>query len=199
MTRYTRLAVALHWLIAAVVVAQVTWGWLMQEIPKTPPGLRADAFNAHKSIGLCIFALMLVRLGWRLAHPPPPPLPRIARWQTRAAKLTHSALYAALFVMPIAGYLGSVFSGYPVKWFGITLPGWYPKAPLLKAWMSDVHLFTSVVLVSLVALHVAAALHHAFRGDGVMARMTFGGSNAGKRLNARAAAPLRAPVRFPRA
>jgi cytochrome b561 len=198
MMRYTRPAVALHWLIAAVVVAQIAWGWFMQEIPKMPPGLRADAFNVHKSIGLCIFALMLVRLGWRLAHPSPP-LPRMARWQRRAATLTHGALYASLFVMPIAGYLGSVFSGYPVKWFGITLPGWYPKAPLLKAWMSDVHLFTSVVLVSLVALHVAAALHHAWRGDGVMARMTFGGSNARKPVNARAAAPLRAPARFPRA
>jgi cytochrome b561 len=198
MTRYTRVAVAMHWLIAAIVVAQIAWGWFMQEIPKSPPGLRADAFNFHKSVGLCIFALMLVRLGWRLAHPPPP-LPPLPRWQVRAAKLTHGALYAALFVMPIAGYLGSVFSGYPVKWFGITLPGWYPKVPLLKQWMSDVHLGTSFVLVSLVALHVAGALHHALRGDGVVARMAFGGSNAGNRLNARAAAPLRAPARFPRA
>ena len=179
MTRYTRSAVALHWLIAAIVVAQVAWGWLMQEIPKSPPGLRADAFNVHKSIGLCIFALMLVRLGWRLAHPPPP-LPPMPRWQIRAAKVTHGALYVALFAMPVAGYLGSVFSGYPVKWFGITLPGWYPKAPLLKQWMSDIHLFTSVVLVSLIALHVVGALRHALRADGVMARMTFGGSKAGK-------------------
>jgi cytochrome b561 len=172
--RYTKPAVVLHWLIAALVFAQVTWGWAMQQIPKSPTGMRADAFNVHKSVGLCIFALMLVRLGWRLAHAPPP-LPAMPRWQMRAAKCTHVALYVALFTMPIAGYLGSAFSGYPIKWFGITLPGWYPKVPALKQLMSDVHLVTSVVLVSLMALHVAAAVQHALRGDGVFARMTFGG------------------------
>ena len=66
--RYTRTAVVLHWAIALIVVAQFGWGWLMQEIPKSPPGLRADAFNFHKSIGLCLLALMLFRLGWRSAR-----------------------------------------------------------------------------------------------------------------------------------
>ena len=64
--RYTGVAVALHWLIAAIVLVQITWGWSMQQIPKQPPGLRADAFNMHKSIGLVLLALMLIRLGWRL-------------------------------------------------------------------------------------------------------------------------------------
>ena len=70
--RYTKTAVVLHWTIAVIVVGQFAWGWLMQEIPKSPPGLRADAFNFHKSIGLCLLALMLFRLGWRIAHSPPP-------------------------------------------------------------------------------------------------------------------------------
>src|SRR5689334_12310923 len=115
-TRYTNVAIALHWVIAALVIAQVVWGWSMQQIPKQPPGLRADAFNLHKSIGLVIFGLMLVRLGWRLGHPAPP-LTGLPPWQRTLARATHVTLYAALFVMPIAGYLGSVFSGYPVKWF----------------------------------------------------------------------------------
>jgi cytochrome b561 len=178
-TRYSRPAVVLHWLIAGIVLAQITWGWLMQQIPKSPPGLRADAFNFHKSVGLCIFALMLVRLGWRLAHAPPP-LPPMPRWQARAARFTHVALYVALFTMPVAGYLGSVFSGYPIKWFGITLPGWYPKAPVLKQLMSEVHLVTSLVLVSLIALHVAGAIQHALRGDGVLARMSLGNGRPAK-------------------
>jgi len=63
--RYTRTAIALHWIVALAVVVQVTWGWVMQAIPKQPPGVRADAFNLHKSVGLVILALMLVRLGWR--------------------------------------------------------------------------------------------------------------------------------------
>ena len=169
--RYTTTAVVVHWMIAALVFAQFAYGWLMQQIPKSPPGMRADAFNGHKSIGLCILALMLFRLGWRLAHPAPP-LPAMARWQACAAKANHAALYAVLFVMPLAGYLGSVFSGYPVKWFGITLPAWGTKLPVVKELMSDIHLAASFVLLTLVVVHVAAALMHASRRDGVFARMT---------------------------
>jgi cytochrome b561 len=171
--RYTRTAVALHWLIAALFVGQFAWGWLMQEIPKSPPGMRADAFNVHKSIGLCLLGLMLFRLGWRIAHRPPA-LPPMPEWQAVLARVTHIALYAALIVHPVAGYLGSVWSGYPVKWFGITLPAWGSKSVALKDAMSNVHLVTSFVLLALVALHVAGALYHALRGDGLLARMGFG-------------------------
>jgi len=171
--RYTRTAVARHWLVAALFVGQFAWAWLMQEIPKSPPGMRADAFNVHKSIGLCVLGLMLFRLGWRIAHCPPA-LPPMPAWQAVLARVTHIALYAALIVQPVAGYLGSVWSGYPVKWFGITLPAWGSKSVALKDAMSDVHLVTSFVLLALVALHVAGALHHALRGDGLLARMSFG-------------------------
>lgn len=173
MSRYTTTAVILHWLIAAVVVGQFAWGWAMQEIPKSPPGLRADAFNWHKSVGLCLLALMLFRLGWRIAHPAPPLLPMPA-WQAWLARTTHAALYAALILMPVAGYLGSVWSGYPVKWFGITLPDWGTKSPALKDAMSAIHLATSWVLLALVALHVAGALRHVSRGERIMTRMSLG-------------------------
>ena len=165
MSRYTTTAVILHWLIAAVVVGQFAWGWAMQEIPKSPPGLRADAFNWHKSVGLCLLALMLFRLGWRIAHPAPPLLPMPA-WQAWLARTTHAALYAALILMPVAGY--------PVKWFGITLPDWGTKSPALKDAMSAIHLATSWVLLALVALHVAGALRHVSRGERIMTRMSLG-------------------------
>jgi cytochrome b561 len=168
--RYTRVAILLHWLVAGLVVAQFTWGWWMQSIAKTPPGVRADAFNLHKSVGLVILALMLVRLGWRLAHPPPP-LDGLPRWQRLLARATHALLYVALLVMPLAGYLGSVFSGYPVKWFGVTLPAWGWKDTALKDLMSTVHLATSFVLASAVLLHVAGSLKHALDGDGWLRRM----------------------------
>ena len=120
-SRYTRTAIALHWLIAALVVAQFAWGWWMQEIPKQPVGPRVDAFNLHKSVGMTILALMIVRILWRIGHPPPPPLP-MPSWQARAARMTHFGLYALFVIHPLSGYLGSEFSGYPVKYFGVTLP-----------------------------------------------------------------------------
>jgi len=84
-------------------------------------------------------------------------------------------LYIALFVMPVAGYLGSVFSGYPVKYFGVTLPAWGWKDPALKDLMSAVHLATSWVLAGAVVLHVAGALKHwVIERDGLVARMGLG-------------------------
>jgi cytochrome b561 len=160
----------LHWLVAAVLIAQFSWGWWMQQIPKQPPGLRADAFNLHKSVGLVLLALMLIRLGWRLLHPPPP-LTGLPAWQEKLASTTHRLLYVVVFVQPVTGYLGSVFSGYPVKWFGMTLPAWgWASAPIKDA-MSTIHLVNSFLLLGLVLLHVAGALSHALARDGYVRRM----------------------------
>jgi cytochrome b561 len=169
--RYTATAIVLHWLIAVLVIGNFAWGWWMQEIPKSPPGIRADAFNLHKSIGLTLVLLMAVRLGWRVRHPAPP-LPPLPLWQARAARWTHALLYVALIAMPVTGYLGSVYSGYPVKFFGVTLPAWGSKQPELKDLFGVAHLYASWVLAGLVALHVAAALKHAVADrDGILGRM----------------------------
>ena len=172
--RYTRTAIALHWLIAVAVIVQFSWGWWMQSIPKQPPGLRAEAFNLHKSVGLTILTLMVVRLSWRWLHPAPALIP-MPVWQAQLAHFVHALLYVALFVMPLAGYLGSVFSGYPVKIFGLTLPAWGWNDPYLKDLFSSIHYVTSWVLAGAVVLHVAGALKHALiERDGMLARMGIG-------------------------
>jgi cytochrome b561 len=174
--RYTRTAIVLHWIIALAVIVQVSWGWAMQAIPKQPPGLRADAFNLHKSIGLTILALMIVRAVWRWRHPAPP-LPAMPAWQAKVAHVNHALIYACLFLMPLAGYLGSVFSGYPVKYFGITLPAWGWKDDAIKGAMSIAHLTVSWVLVAALVLHLTAAVKHwFFDRDGLVARMGLGTS-----------------------
>ena len=171
---YTRTAVVLHWLIAMLVIVQYSWGWWMQEIPKQPVGPRVDAFNLHKSVGMTILALMVVRILWRIGHRPPP-LPPMPSWQALAARGTHVVLYAILVIHPLSGYLGSEFSGYPVKYFGMTLPSWAGKNVALKDFLSGMHLATSWVIATAVALHVAGALKHAFVDrDGLLARMGIG-------------------------
>jgi cytochrome b561 len=172
--RYTRTAIALHWLIAVLVIFQFAWGWWMQGIPKQPVGPRVDAFNLHKSLGLTILALMVVRVLWRVGHSPPR-LPDLPHWQATAARANHWLLYAALVVQPLAGYLGSEFSGFPVKFFGSTLPSWTGKNVAMKELMSTVHLATSWVIGAIVVLHVAAAFKHALVDrDGLLARMGIG-------------------------
>ncbi len=168
--RYTRTAIALHWLLALLVIAQIAWGWWMQGIAKLPVGPRVDAFNLHKSMGMLILALMLVRIAWRAGHPPPP-LPPMARWQRIAANVSHALLYAALVAQPVIGYLGSAWSGFPVRLFGFALPIWTSSHPVRKDAMSNAHLVVGIVLMMAIALHVAAALRHAAARDGVLARM----------------------------
>ena len=179
--RYTRTAIALHWLIAALVIFQFAWGWWMQDIPKQPVGPRVDAFNLHKSIGMTIFALMVVRILWRIVHSPPP-LPRMPQWQARVALANHALLYAALVIQPLVGYLGSEFSGFPVKFFGLMLPGWAGKSVAMKDLMSTIHLATSWVIAVTVVLHIAAALKHALVDrDRLLARMGIGTPLRGNR------------------
>jgi cytochrome b561 len=168
--RYTGPAIALHWVVAALVVAQFAWGWWMQEIPKQPVGPRVDAFNLHKSIGMLIFALMIARLGWRL-YRPPPALPPLPAWESRLAGAVHVLLYVALFVQPLSGYLGSVFSGYPVRLFGVVLPAWGWKDEGIKELMSRIHLVDSFALAAIALLHIAGALKHVADGSGVLRRM----------------------------
>lgn len=172
--RYTAIAVLLHWTVAAVVVAQFALGWLMQEIAKQPPGPRAEAFNAHKSVGFVVFALMIARIAWRLGHAPPA-LPPMPRWQANAARVNHILLYALLVAMPVAGYLGSAFSGYPVRFFGVALPSWSARHDALKEAMSALHLGAAWLLAAAVAVHLAAVAKHVLVDrDGILERMGWG-------------------------
>ena len=188
---YDPIAVVLHWFLAAAVAGQFALGWLMQEIAKSPPGPRAAAFNLHKSIGLAILALMLFRLAWRARHAPPP-FPAMPAWQARAARANHALLYGLLLMLPIVGYLGSAFSGYPVRFFGIALPAWAARDDGLKSLMSALHLGAAWLLAAAVALHVAAAARHELvQRDGLLARMRLRG-RSGVRVSPREAAPARA-------
>ncbi len=182
--RYTRVAVALHWLVAAIVLGQFALGWWMQEIPKQPPGPRVEAFNLHKSIGLVVLALMLARIAWRLGHRPPA-LPAMPRWQARLALATHFLLYAALVALPLTGYLGSAFSGYPVTFFGLALPQWAGKNAALKDWMSGAHLAVAWTLAVLFAFHMGGVAKHVLLDrDGLLRRMNWRPSDSGNATSA---------------
>ena len=168
--RYSRAAIALHWVLAIALAVQVALGWWMLDIPKSPPGLRAGWFNLHKSIGITIALLVLVRLAWRAAHTPPQADLGPA-WQRAAARWTHRLLYACMLAMPLTGFLGSSFTRYPIKFFGVTLPTPHVDWPAAKQLMSDLHYGAACLFMALLAMHVGAALWHWLQRDGVTARM----------------------------
>lgn len=183
--RYPPTVIVLHWTIAAAVVGLMALGWWMQVIPKNPVGPRADAYNLHKSIGLTVLLLMVVRLAWRASHRPPqlPPLPL---WQARAAGAVHALLYVLMFVDAMSGYLGSAVSGFPVKFFGLVLPAWAAANVGLKDACSVVHVVSSWALVTAIGVHIMATFHHQWvLHDGLLWRMWPWGDGArGRALEA---------------
>ena len=160
--RYSRTAVALHWVIAFAVLGQIAFGWYLQTVPRLTPD-RTVFVNFHKSTGLAIGLLILVRLAWRLSHPPPPLPASMPAWERGAAKTSHVLLYACMLIMPIAGYTASNFSKFGIKLFNaVLLPPWGADDRAVYAFFNGLHVATSYVFVALIAIHVGAALRHLF-------------------------------------
>ena len=169
--RYTGVARALHWLLAALIFGQIAFGWYLQSVPRKTPA-RTVYVNLHKSTGLTLGLLILVRLGWRLTHNAPPLPSSVPAWERAAARASHIGLYACMLVMPTAGYLASNFSKFGVNLFNTwLLPPWGVDDRRVYAFFNTVHVVTSYVLVGLIVIHVAAALRHVYLRDGVFARM----------------------------
>jgi cytochrome b561 len=168
--RYGIVAQTLHWAIVVLLIVQVTLGMIADELPL---GLEKLALLArHKSFGITILGLAVIRLAWRWIDRPPPP-PPMPRWQQLAANLNHWALYALLFAMPLSGWMMSSASNYPVSWFGLAqLPDLVLPDRSLKEQLEEVHELLATILISLALLHVAAALKHQFFDrDGLLFRM----------------------------
>lgn len=165
--RYTLPAIALHWAHAILIVWLLWLGWTMTDLPKGAE--RSAAYGLHKSLGLLALLLVLIRLAWRQRHPAPPS-PAIG-WEAALAKATHVGLYLFLLVAPLAGYLASSFTPFALKFFGIELAkaGWPDET--LNGLFKQIHWLAVWGGAALIALHVAGALKHALRCDGMLSRM----------------------------
>ncbi len=169
--RYDRFSVALHWLMAALILGQIALGVWMIGLPKDGTGLRASWFNVHKSWGMVLGLLVLLRLVWALLRPRVAALPQ-ARPLQLAARSAHGLLYALMLAMPVSGFFGSVFSGYPIRFFGMQLPKIAERWDAAKDLLSGVHQVSAVALILLIALHVLAFLYHQFvLKDALLQRM----------------------------
>lgn len=171
-SRYTRTAVAFHWVLALALVTSFGVGLYMTGLPFSPR--RLQLYNWHKWAGVTILLLSLLRLAWRLTHRPPadvagPP------WQQRASRATHRAMYALFLAVPLIGWAYSSAAGFPIVLFGVLpLPDFVPVDRALSEWIKPFHEISAWMLAGLVALHVAAALkHHFIDRDGLLSRMSF--------------------------
>jgi len=168
--RYTPVAIALHWLLALMIVGSFCVGLYMADLPMSPTRLKL--FNWHKWAGITILALSALRLLWRLTHRPPADMP-MPPWQQRAAHVTHFVLYGLFFLVPLAGWAYSSAAGFPIVVFGlIPLPDFVPVDKPLAEILKSSHGLLAYALAFVVLAHVAAALKHQFLDrDGLLLRM----------------------------
>ena len=153
--RYTELAMLLHWMVAAGIAFLFIHGFDMMRIPEAQ---RLVQLNMHRSVGVVVFALVLVRIAWRIAHPPPHvPMPKMQAW---AASYVHILIYVLLVVNGIAGTVGWVASGDPVVFFSYAVAGARTASPELDHFCILVGMTTARILMVVIVLHVLAVVKH---------------------------------------
>ena len=193
-TKYTNVAIVLHWLIGIVILFMFVLGWFMTELPKETPkttsfdifnlGLitwgveeeqsqRSFYFNLHKSVGLSLLMLIVLRMYWRFTHRPPAFLNSMKLWEKRLAKATHHSLYLLMFLIPLSGIIMSAGSKYGIKWFGIkVIPGFDDKA--IRELFYEFHEIFGLLLLLILILHILGAVKHSIVDkDGTLRRMWF--------------------------
>lgn len=168
-SRYAPVAICLHWLLALLIVGMVALGWYMLSIEDTPG---SDwYFMLHKSIGIIVIVLVLLRIIWRSGHKPDPLPSHLPQWQVVAANMTHRLLYIAMIAMPLAGITGAMLSKDGIALFGVELPRLVSENGDLSEIFFSFHSIIAWIFVALISLHVVAALKHLLSKDGVFQRM----------------------------
>lgn len=175
--RWGAVSQSLHWLIALFILTQIALGITMKAFLRPGPTFFA-IMGIHKSIGITILALVVIRLIWRLMNPVPELPTTLKPYERVLARFTHAALYVILFGMPLSGWIGSSAGGHDVRWFNLfTVPNLVGKDRPLSGIMGATHEVLAICLVLVLTLHIAAALrHHFVLKDDALRRMLPGGT-----------------------
>jgi cytochrome b561 len=171
-SRYGAIPQAVHWLTALFVIA----GWLLGQFGDAlPRGAARDlGFLVHMTLGQCVLVLLVVRLLWRFADPPPPlettPFGRLA---TVAARLSHFALYVLLVVVPFLGIIVQLKRGHDLPILGVfDFASPWPADRAIARTMLRLHAYLADALLILAGIHAGAAIvHHHLWGDRTLTRM----------------------------
>lgn len=178
---YTKVAIALHWIIALLIIGQIAGGFWMTDAIKNPDQqkIAIQTYQLHKAFGICVLLLSIFRLYWRVTHPAPNAPKHVANYEKIAAKLAHYLFYFLIIAIPLSGWFMVSTSplGYPTSMFGlfnwphILLPFDYNKVEV-SGLFNEFHEVLAISTLVLLALHVGGALKHQFvYKDKVLARM----------------------------
>jgi cytochrome b561 len=167
--RYSRGAIAFHWIIAALILFNLWLGLFHESLPR-----EWKVMPVHKATGITILVLSIGRLIWRLTHRPPHLPLAMPGWEKTLAKATHWIFYALLIVMPLTGWAMSSTGNppRPLNWYGLFPIPYLPVPPAIGDASHDAHTVLGYLMAVLVAVHIAAAFrHHWMLRDAVLWRM----------------------------
>lgn len=169
---YGWLAIGLHWLVAVGVVGMFGLGLWMRGLNYYDPWYQS-APELHKSLGICLFTLMVLRLVWRWLNPVPRPVAGVSALEARLAGLVHGLLYGLILLVMTSGYLISTADARAIEVFGLLrVPALISGLPNQADIAGLIHLWLAIGLVSLAGLHALAALkHHFLDRDRTLLRM----------------------------
>ena len=161
----------LHWLVAVCVLTTAPVAIAMTRVSKGPT--QDILYNFHKSLGVLILILMILRLINRLAVGAPVADPAIEPWQKAVSSAVHTSLYVLLLAMPVVGYVANSAYGASTPFFGLfNLPMIVEKNDALAPQLFALHRWVGFLVILLVLMHIGAALYHTFiRHDDVLKRM----------------------------
>ena len=172
LARYGAFTKTIHWATAILVIGMLCAGLYMTGMDAGLEKLKL--YNLHKSIGVAILALVVLRILWHAWSKPPAFVASLKPWEKRAAKTVHFLLYCCLLAMPLSGWVMSSAAGRPVQFFGLfTLPDLVPHDHEgIRIFFHDAHAYIGWFLIFLIFMHVAAALkHHVIDKDPTLRRM----------------------------
>ena len=184
--RYNRMAMVLHWLVAALLLVNVVYGL---EAANADDAHVRPLIDMHKSIGLTLLGLVALRILWRLGHKPPPMPARYPAYERKGAHLAHLLLYAVILLLPLTGYIHDsawkLAASHPIELYGL-VP--FPRIGFVEhlaagpkeqvhSLFGAAHVWLGYALYALFALHIAGVLkHHAIDHESELSRMLPGGT-----------------------
>ena len=179
--RYNVVAMGLHWAVAALIIGNIGVAWYFGALPRLE---QIPSIQIHKSIGITVLILSVIRLAWRFTARPPAEPPSLRGWERLASNLTYVLFYLLMIGLPLTGWIYVTASGlitvYPVTLFGlVTMPTLtaitslpHDQMEQVKTGFQAAHQLLAKVAYVLIALHVAAALRHwIILRDGIAQRM----------------------------
>ena len=152
----------LHWIMAGLIAMMLVLGFISASFPKGDTA-RHFYLGMHKSFGITLLALAVLRAGLKFVTAAPPLPDAISSTQRTLSRLGHLGLYGLMFLLPISGYVMSVSMGQPVRWFGLNVPRLLPEERTRGMIAESVHATVAYVLIAALTLHVGAVAWHYFR------------------------------------